>query len=82
MQKDRNLKATFLYDVVTKWVCFQGNPSFIIVNKCYNKPLFQLKVLDIASHQSNSKDNETTQNPTEHQTSSTLQTSSKKFATL
>ena len=46
----------------------------MVVNKYYNKRRFHLKVLDMASYQSNSQDNETTQNPTEHQTSSVIQT--------
>ena len=46
----------------------------MVVNKYYTKRRFHLKVLDMASYQSNSQDNETTQNPTEHQTSSVIQT--------
>ena len=53
-----------------------------ILNKNYKELLFLLKVLDMASHQSNSENNQAAQSPTEHQTSSAIQTGKRKIANL
>ena len=53
-----------------------------ILGKNYKELLFLLKVLDMASHQSNSESNEAAHYPAEHQTSSVIQTGKRKIAIL